>query len=56
MKFQPGESPSRGLLRDCTTLPINRLHSSTDYTDLFSGVKLSANFTSNQMNIQNFLE
>ena len=27
-----------------------------DYTDLFSGVKLSANFTSNQMNIQKFLE
>ena len=24
-RFQPGEGPSRGLLRDCTTLPINRL-------------------------------
>ena len=23
-RFQPGEGPSRGLLRDCTTLPINR--------------------------------
>ena len=23
--FQPGEGPSRGLLRDCTTLLINRL-------------------------------
>ena len=23
--FQPGEGPSRGLLRDCTTSPINRL-------------------------------
>ena len=22
--FQPGEGPSRGLLRDCTTSPINR--------------------------------
>ena len=26
--FQPGEGPSRGLLRDCTTSPINRLHCS----------------------------
>ena len=24
MRFQPGEGPSRGLLRDCTTSPINR--------------------------------
>ena len=24
-RFQPGEGPSRGLLRDCTTSPINRL-------------------------------
>ena len=23
-RFQPGEGPSRGLLRDCTTSPINR--------------------------------
>ena len=23
--FQPGEGPSRGLLRDCTTLPVDRL-------------------------------
>ena len=23
-EFQPGEGPSRGLLRDCTTSPINR--------------------------------
>ena len=23
-RFQPGEGPSRGLLRDCTTAPINR--------------------------------
>ena len=23
--LQPGEGPSRGLLRDCTTSPINRL-------------------------------
>ena len=23
-RFQPGEGPSRGLLCDCTTLPINR--------------------------------
>ena len=22
-QFQPGEGPSRGLLRDCTTSPIN---------------------------------
>ena len=25
-RAQPGEGPSRGLLRDCTTSPINRLH------------------------------
>ena len=24
MRFQPGEGPSRGLLCDCTTSPINR--------------------------------
>ena len=24
-RFQPGEGPSRGLLRDCTTSPINRV-------------------------------
>ena len=23
-RFQPGEGPSRDLLRDCTTSPINR--------------------------------
>merc|ERR1712242_434207 len=23
-RFQPGEGPNRGLLRDCTTSPINR--------------------------------
>ena len=26
-RFQPGEGPSRGLLRDCTTSPINRFAS-----------------------------
>ena len=26
-RFQPGDGPSRGLLRDFTTSPINRLHS-----------------------------
>ena len=28
-RFQPGEGPSRGLFRDCTTSPINHLDSST---------------------------
>ena len=31
-RFQPGEGPSRGLLRDCTTSPIKRLHSSSKYS------------------------
>ena len=26
-RFQPGEGPGRGLLRDCTTSPINRFAS-----------------------------
>ena len=33
--FQPGEGPSRGLLRDCTTSPINRFAALVP-TSLFS--------------------
>ena len=29
--FQPGEGPSRGLLRDCTNSPINRLQHYLNY-------------------------
>ena len=32
--FQPGESPSRGLLRDCTTSPINRFAALSTYSDI----------------------
>ena len=31
-RFQPGEGPSRGLLHDCTTSPINRLQHYSKFT------------------------
>ena len=36
MHFQPGEGPSRGLLRDCTTSPINRLSALVPSRHLFT--------------------
>ena len=35
-RFQPGEGPSRGLLRDCTTSPINRFAALVLVTRLWS--------------------
>ena len=37
-RFQPGEGPSRGLLRDCTTSPINRLQHKNSFTECFFSV------------------
>ena len=36
--FQPGEGPSRGLLGDCTTSPINRLQHYTLYFQSYPSI------------------
>ena len=39
-RFQPGEGPSRGILRDCTASPINRFAAQVDFHVSYFGVKL----------------